>query len=147
MNAVHSAARRTLYASLGLGLPLAVFVAVAFSAVDGLFYLVGLITGMINLYALARAVEHGLQPKPSQQERGLRVRSSRRRSDRVLSNPVQVFFLLHFLLRYVLVFLMLAGAAYFSIHGLVAAAGGFLLPQVILWTQAFTVRSGIKGGE
>jgi hypothetical protein len=116
VNKLWGLTRRAGWVSLGLGAMAAGVLAMGVSPAVAGFFLGGLALGMVNLRLLTFTVEHGLQPKGR--------------------NRVQVFFLLHFLARYGFVFACFYLVASLSLRGLVAAAGGFLLPEVVLWARA-----------
>lgn len=119
MKSGYALLERTGRVSVGLGLTAAALLGATLSPAVAGFFLSGLALGTINLYVLALTVEQGLPGK------------TRRR--------VQVFFLFRFLLRYALVLAAFYVLASLSVRGLVSAAGGFLLPEFVLWVQALGV--------
>lgn len=106
---------------LTAGAVLALAMALLISPVVAGCFALGIAAGTSNIHLLGLTIEHGLRTN---------LRGSR----------VKVFFLAHFLVRYAFIFgVLYAVASLLSLRGLLAASGGLMFSEFVLWIQAVSL--------
>jgi hypothetical protein len=108
--------------SLIAGLAAALAMALLISPAIAGFFALGVVAGTLNIHLLSLAIEHSLRTN-------------------LRGNRVKMFFLAHFLARYALIFAVLYVVASLRVQGLLAAVGGLLFSELMLWIQAVSLSS------
>jgi len=126
VNKAQGLAKKVGRVGLTVGAVLAAAMALLMSPAVAGYFALGVGTGTLNIYLLALTIEHGLRTN---------LRGSR----------VKVFFLAHFLVRQALIFALLYVVASLTIRGLLAASGGLMFSELVLWIQAVGLSGSGRG--